>query len=196
MKATTEKLYKWATFKATSSKSPLWIALLFLLEIALFIPLDAILMFFCLQNPRKTLLYVTLAAVCSTISGLAGYIIGNSLWHLLGSYIVPNLVSVASFTHISNQFQHYEHWAVFFGTLIPFPLKVLSLSAGVFQLGIPTFVAYMLLARLLRFSLLGASMFIWGPKVKILLDKHFHHVILLIAAKTALIFFAFWMAAR
>jgi membrane protein YqaA with SNARE-associated domain len=196
MKATSEKLYKWASLKATSSKSPLWIGLLFLCEIALFIPLDAVLMFFCLQNPRKTLLYVTIAAAASTLSGVIGYAVGHYLWDFLGSYIVPNLIPAATFAHIANQFHHYDHWAVFFGTLIPFPLKVLSLGAGVFKLGLPTFMCYMLFARLLRFSLIGASMLIWGNKVKILLDQHFPKVLLVIAVKTLLIFLIFWYAAR
>jgi len=196
MKTRTEKLYKWATLKATSSKSPLWIGLIFLFEIILFIPIDTFLIFFCLQNPRKTFLYVIIAAIASTISGCMGYLLGHFLWDLINPYIIPHLIAAASFAKISGHFQVYEHWAVFFGALSPFPLKVLSLAAGVFQLGIIPFATYMLIARLLRFSLIGTAMILWGEKVKSFLDRHFHRVLLFIAGKTGLIFFFLWLASK
>lgn len=196
IKSSSEKLYKWATLKASSSKAPLWIGVLFLLEICLFIPLDAILMFFCLQNPRKTFLYVLIAALASTLSGIGGYLLGHFLWDLIKPYVIPHFISMASFTSLSNHFQLYEHWAVFFGTLFPIPLKALSLAAGVFHLGIIPFATYMILARLLRFSLIGATMLLWGDKVKAFLDRHFHRVLLLIGAKTAAVFLFFWAFTR
>jgi len=196
MKARAEKLYNWATLKATSSRSPLWIGLLFLLEITLFIPLDAVLMFFCLQNPRKTFLYVLIAAAASTLSAVAGYLLGHFLWDIIGPYIVPHFIAAATFDRFSHHFQIYENWAVFFGAAIPFPLKALSLAAGVFHLGLVPFITYFLIARLLRFSLIGASMLLWGERVKLFLDKHFHRVMLLIGAKMAMVFAFFWFIAR
>ena len=196
MKAHTQKLYQWATKKAASNKSPLWLGLLFFLEIILIMPLDAILMFFCSQNPRKTFRYVLIATVASTISGTIGYLFGHFLWDLIGSYIVPHLIAVSTFDHFSSHFLLYEHWAVFFGTLIPFPLKALSLAAGVFHLGVFPFMIYMLLARVLRFSIIGIAMVLWGPKVKALLDKHYNRVMLIIGAKMALAMVLFWAIAK
>ncbi len=196
MKAQTTKLYNWAITKAESRRSPFWISLLFFLEIALFLPLDAVLMFFCLQNRKKIPLYITLTVLASTLSGLMGYLIGHFLWDLAGPYIVPNLISEITFDKFSLQFQHYESWAVFFGALLPFPLKVLTLSAGVFHLGIVPFMSYFFVARLLRFSLIGGAMMIWGDKVKAFLDRHFHKVILAIGAKMALAFGLLWLVAK
>lgn len=195
IKAGTEKLYKWATIKANSSKSPLWIGLICFLEIFLLIPIDTFLIFFCLQNPKKTFLYVVIAAIASTLSGVIGYLFGLFLWDMIGPYIVPHIIATATFNSISGHFHVYEHWAVFFGALIPFPLKALSLSAGVFQLGVIQFAIYMLLARLLRFSITGIAMILWGEKVKIFLDRHFHRVVMFIGVKIALIFFLLWLAA-
>lgn len=192
MKAHTHKLYLWATQKAASSKSPLWLGLLFFLEIFLIVPIDAILMFFCSQNPRKIFLYVTLATIASTISGLIGYLFGHFLWDLIGSYIVPNVIATTTFDRMSGHFQLYEEWAVFFGTLIPFPLKALSLAAGVFNLGILPFLTYMFAARLLRFTLIGIAMAIWGPKLKSLLDRHYYRFMLIVGAKMALVMLFIW----
>lgn len=169
---------------------------LFFLEIILFLPLDAVLIFFCLQNRKKIFLYVVLAAVFSTISGLIGYLLGHFVWDLIGPYIVPHLISSASFAKAAGHFQHYENWAVFFGALLPFPLKVLSLSAGVFQLGVIPFMTYFFIARLIRFLLIGGAMMLWGEKVKNFIDRHFHRVILLIGAKIGIAFALLWILAK
>ena len=123
VQAQTSKLYNWAIQKAESTKAPYWIGLLFFLEIILFIPLDAVLMFFCLQHQKKIYLYVAIATLASTLSGLIGYLLGFWLWDWIGPYVVPYLISTTSFDRISNHFQLYESWAVFIGALVPFPSK-------------------------------------------------------------------------
>ena len=196
MKAQTTKLYKWAIQKAESSKAPFWIGLLFFLEIFLFIPLDAVLIFFCLRKPGKTFLYVAIATLASTLSGSIGYLLGHFLWDLINPYIVPHLISAGSFARISYHFQEYENLAVFIGAFIPFPLKVLSLGAGVFQLWIWPFIAWFMGGRFLRFFLIGGAMFLWGEKVKNFVDRHFHRILMVIGAKVAMAFLFLWVIAR
>lgn len=196
MKATTTKFYNWAQEKASSSKAPLWLALLFGLECILFIPLDAVLMFFCLQKRRNIFLYILIATIASTLSGLIGYLLGHFLWDLVGNWIVPHLISTATFAKLSAQFQFYESWALFFGALIPFPLKALSVVSGVFHLGVVPFLTYVASARLLRFALVGGTMAIWGERVKLFVDKHFHRIFVIIGAKAAVAGVLFWALAR
>lgn len=196
MRAQTAKLYSWALVRANSPKAPLWLALFFVLEIFLFIPLDAVLLFFCSQRKNNILLYVLLAAFFSTISGLIGYFFGHFLWDLAGSYVVPHLISTATFDRFSGHLQHYENGAIFFGALLPFPLKVLSLTAGVFHLGALNFACYFALGRLLRFALTGCAMAFWGDKVRGFVDRHFHRLFLIVGAKVALMALFLWAFAR
>jgi len=196
MKSSTTKLYNWAIHKASSSKAPLWLGLLFSLELVLFIPLDAILMFFCLQKRNNILLYIMIATLASTISGLIGYLAGHFLWDLIGGWVVPNLISTGTFERLSGHMIQYESWAIFFGALIPFPLKALSLVGGVFKLGIAPFITFLAAARLIRFALIGGVMAIWGEKVKLFVDKHFHRIFMLIGAKVAVAILFFWVLAR
>ena len=186
------KLYRWAINKAQSDFSSYWISILFFLEIALFLPLDAVLMFFCLQNRKKIFQYILIATLASTLSGLTGYLIGHFLWDLIGSYIVPSLISAKAFTMMAAKFQQYEAWAIFAGALVPFPIKVLTLGAGMFNLGITPFLLYFFSARLLRFTIIGLSMVVWGDKVKFFLEKHFGKVIMVFGAKVATAFAIFW----
>lgn len=192
MHQNSNKIYQWAIEKAQSGFSSFWIGVLFFLEIALFLPLDAVLMFFCLQNRTKTFSYVILAALASSLSGLIGYSIGHFFWDIVGDYIVPSLISAKAFSAVSIQFQKHEAWAIFAGALVPFPIKVLSLGAGIFNLGMVQFFTYFFIARLVRFSLIGASMMLWGDKVKNFLEKHFGKVIMIFGAKIATAFAILW----
>lgn len=196
MKKSTTKIYNWALEKASSTKAPLWLALLFGLELFLFIPLDALLMFFCLQKRNNIFLYIMIATIASTISGLVGYLLGHFLWDLIGGWVIPHVISSGSFDRLSDHFQMYENWAVFFGALIPFPLKALSLVAGVFQLGIVSFITWFVAARLLRFALIGGAMAMWGEKVKLFVDRHFHRIFMVIGAKVAVAGIFFWVLAH
>lgn len=196
MKQSAARLYSWSIEKANSNKAPLWLALLFSLELILFIPLDAILMFFCMQNRRKILLYVLITALASTFSGFLGYMAGHYLWDLIKPAVIPYFMSQVSFDRFAAHFQAYEGLAVFFGSLLPFPLKIFSLVSGAFQLGFLPFLGCLFTARIIRFSLIGLSMAIWGEKVKIFIDKHFHRIFLLLGAKIALAGALFWLMAK
>ena len=192
MTITTQPLYQWALRKAHSPRAPFWVALLFGLELVLFIPLDAVLMFFCLQKRSRTLLYVLIAALFSVVSGVMGYLVGCFLWDLVGSFVIPYLISPAFFARISSHFQTHESLAVFFGALLPFPLKALSLTAGVFKLGLPSFVAYLAAARSVRFLFVGGAMFFGGEPVQRFVERHFSKILLVLGAKATLVFLAIW----
>lgn len=196
MRKGTAKIYHWAMDKASCEKSSLWLALLFSLELILFIPLDAVLMFFCLQKRSSIFSYLLIATIFSTLSGVIGYLLGHFLWDLIGGWVVPHLIAESSFQKMSGHLQHYEHWAVFGGSLVPFPLKILSVTAGVFQIGLAPFIFCLVAGRLLRFTLIGASMALWGEKVKLFVDKHFHRLFLLVGAKMAGALLFFWVLSR
>jgi membrane protein YqaA with SNARE-associated domain len=181
--------------KASSPKAPLWMGLIFLSEIFLIIPLDAILLFFTSQHRNKIISYVLIATLGSLGSGLIGYFIGDFLWDWLEPYVIPNLISAALFNKLSCHFREYEHWTIFFGTLLPFPLKALSLSAGAFEIGALPFALHLLGGRLVRFTLIGISAFFWGDRVKVFLKKHFHWVVIGFFVKLTLVSFFLWLLA-
>jgi len=195
IKAATTKLYNWATAKASSSRAPLWVGLLFFLELFLLLPLDAVMIFFCLQNPKKTFLYILIASVASTLSGILGYLIGHFLWDLLNPYLVPHLISASYFAQVTDYLQNYSSWAVFITSLLPLPLKAISLASGTFHLHLGGFIFGLLAARLIRFTFIGMIVLRWGQKVKMFLDKHHHNlsmmlILKLVAAAIFIWFFA------
>lgn len=196
MKRVSQKFYDWGVAKANSPHAMTWLGGLFFLEVFLLLPLDAILSFFCLQTPRKTLLYGTVAALASTVSALMGYAVGFFLWDLVGSYVVPHLISTSLFATLSSHLQTHEGLAIFIGALAPLPIKALSLTAGVFHLALPSYLLYILGARFCRFFLIGGVMFFWGERGKLFLERHFHRVVVAIGAKIAIAITLVWALAR
>ncbi|MBS0629279.1 MAG: VTT domain-containing protein [Verrucomicrobia bacterium] len=195
IRSATTKLYNWATEKATSSKAPLWIGLIFFLEIFLLLPLDAVMIFFCLQNIRKTFLYIVIAALASTLSGVMGYLLGHFLWDFIGPYVVPHLISASFFDRLSGHLNAYTSWAVFISALLPLPLKAFSLASGAFHLNLAGYIFGLLAARLLRFTLIGTVVLLWGEKVKTIVDKHFHNISIAIILKLLGAAFFIWFFA-
>ena len=196
MAANTGRLYQWALERTASKRAPVWIGLIFLLELVLVVPLDTILVFFCLQKRQWIFLYILITSLASTVSGLCGYLLGHFLWDVIGPYIVPHLISPASFEHFAVHYQNFENWAVFIGSFLPLPMKILSLSAGMFHLGLPSFLGFLFIARLLRFSIVGGAMYLWGERVKSFVDRHFRGLFLIVGAKIALGFAFFYLLAQ
>ena len=56
----------------------------------------------------------------------------------------------------------------------PFPFKFITIASGVFSLNIFLFILTAFVARGLRFYLLACLLFIFGEKIKILIDKYFN----------------------
>ncbi len=196
MRTRTAKLYDWATEKAASDRAPFWLGLLFSLELFLLVPLDAVLMFFCLQKRSRIPLYVLIATAASVFTGVVGYLLGHFLWDVIGGWIVPHVIAPTTFERVASHLQTYESWAVIIGTLLPFPMKAISIVSGVFHLNLLDFIMCVAIGRLARFALVGGIIAAFGEKVKLFLDRHFHRIFLIIGAKTALAFALFWALAN
>ncbi len=188
-------VYDWAIQKTSSKHSLLWVGLLFFFELFLFVPIDALLLFFSLQNRQKIFSYVALAAITSTFSGLLGYAFGYFLWDLIGSYIVPHLLSTSLFERICSHYIAFEHIAVYLGALLPIPLKAIALSAGICHLPLFPFFFAFLLARLTRFALIGIAVLLFGERLRVFIERHFSKLFLLVLLKMGLpLAFFFFLA--
>lgn len=188
-----KKLYDWASRKAQSRFSALWLGLIFFLEMVFFLPLDAILLLFCLENPSQKYRYSLVATSASVASSLVGYLLGFALWEAINPYVLDHLISTSFFERISFNYQQYQHFAVFVGSLLPVPFKAITISAGVCELALLPFLGAVFLARLTRFFLIAHATARWGDKIKAFVGRHFHNIVIAIGAKIALAVTFFWI---
>jgi membrane protein YqaA with SNARE-associated domain len=187
------KIYHWAIAKASLPLAPLWLGLIFSSELILFLPLDALLMLFCLQNPQRRFLYAGIATLVSLCVAAIGYGIGLLLWDSIGPFITKHLLSEDSFHRFVQHYTMHAHAAAFFGSLLPIPFKVVTLSAGFCQFSLASFLLFVGLARGVRFFALAEAMNRWEAPIKRFIDRHFNSLVVGLGLKIGLSFLFFWI---
>ena len=168
-------LYNWTLKKAEHRYSSWVLSIVSFAESSFFpIPPDVLLIPMIIAKRTKAWTYALICTLSSVIGGVAGYAIGFFLFNSIGILIVE-------FYHLSNSFNTFENYYKEYGILIvlgagftPFPFKFITIASGVFSLNIFLFILTAFVARGLRFYLLACLLFIFGEKIKILIDKYFN----------------------
>jgi membrane protein YqaA with SNARE-associated domain len=185
-------IYEWAALKAKKRFAPFWLGLIFLTELIFFIPMDAILLLFCLENPSRRYYYAMMATLASAVTGVIGYYLGHLAWDFLQPYVLGHLISTSFFTQLTEHYLAIQNWAVFLGAFLPVPYKAITLSAGACHLKFLPFLGAILGARMLRFSLIAKATEKWGIQIKTFIDKHFHRFVIAVGIKIAFALSFFW----
>ncbi len=190
------RVYDWACQKAHSPMAPLWLAFIFLLEMFLFLPMDALLMLFCMHNPKRRFTYAMVATLSSLVIGIIGYGIGYLLWDTMGDFLTRYVISKEFFERLVLHYNQHEHIAVFLGGFLPIPFKAVTISAGFCKLSITGYLASLFLSRALRFFLIAEMMQRFGTQVRAFVDRHFGSIVVAFGAKVAMTFAFFWVLGR
>ena len=168
-------LYNWTLKKAEHKYSSWVLSIVSFAESSFFpIPPDVLLIPMIIAKRTKAWTYAFICTLSSVLGGVAGYIIGFFLFNSIGILIVE-------FYHLTNSFNTFENYYKEYGILIvlgagftPFPFKFITIASGVFSLNIFLFIFTAFIARGFRFYLLAILLFIFGEKIKFLIDKYFN----------------------
>jgi membrane protein YqaA with SNARE-associated domain len=154
-----------------------WLSFFFFIEASIFfIPVDPLLILFCIQNNKKSFFFATIATIFSVIGGIFGYIIGSFMWDSIGTKIVTWIIGMDNFNKAVAKYTLYQNWAVLIAGFTPIPYKAVTISAGFCKLPIAPFIIYSIIARGARFFLLAGSIKIWGNYIKIFIEKYFNYL--------------------
>lgn len=160
---------------------------LFALEAILLVPLDPILAFFATHRRHEAYRLAALATIGSVVGALIGYVLGNILWDIVGKQIIALLVKQSTFDAFVVYYQQHFKTALFLGALLPFPFKVLTISAGFCDLPLGVFCAVIAFARAIRFFVICYVSTEWGSVIKAFVKQYSRHILLLLAIKIALV---------
>jgi membrane protein YqaA with SNARE-associated domain len=126
-----------------------------------------------------------IAAVCTTASvlgGLTGYLIGLFGWEFLGLPLLSAFYGreavVQEFAALEARIQAFGFWphflAVFgFGIVPFFPYKIITISSGALNIGLPAFIAASVSSRAIRFFGEAIVLAFLGDKARKLVEKRF-----------------------
>lgn len=171
------RLYDWVlSWAATPYAVPALFILAFA-EASFFpVPPDVLLMALALSVPARSYRYALITSAGSVCGGILGYALGWGFWGVLEPYFyhyVPG-VSAAGFEQVKSLFEQYDFWTVFAAGFTPIPYKIFTISAGVFQISLPIFIAASLIGRSLRFFLVAAMFYYFGKSARELIEKYFN----------------------
>ncbi|MEW6753990.1 MAG: YqaA family protein [Candidatus Latescibacterota bacterium] len=159
------------------------------------IPPDAFLIAMVLAARRHAFGFALVASVTSVLGGIAGYGIGHFLWWSgPGQFSdvarfffahVPGF-DVAQFERVRQLYVDWSFWVVFTAGFTPIPYKLITISAGAFEIPFVVFTVASLVGRAARFYLVAALLWRFGAPVREFIDRRFNllsvlFVVLLIA---------------
>jgi len=171
-------VYDWMGTKVQSPLAIWWLAGLFFIESSFFfIPVDPLLILFCIEDNRRSFYYAAIASVASVFGGMFGYFIGYAMWNTVGIKLVEWIISRATFDALVAKYTMYESWAVFIAGFTPVPYKAVTISAGFCKLPFVPFVVYSFLARSARFFLVAGVIRLWGNSIKVIIDRYFNYLV-------------------
>ncbi len=185
-----KKAYDWMGNKVFSKHANIWLGGLFFIEAVFFVPVDPLLVLFCVHNNKKSIKYATIATISSVAGGVFGYAIGSLMWQSVGIKLVSWFISQETFNTAVLKYKLYQNWAVLIAGFTPLPYKAITLSAGFCRLPIIPFILFSFIARGARFFLIALSIRIWGPQIKVFIDRYFNQLVILF---TILLIASFWL---
>ena len=102
---------------------------------------------------------------------MLGYAIGAGLYESVGRPILEFYGYAAKFSDFTLRYNEYGGWIVFIAGVTPFPYKVITIASGVTNLDLGTFTVASGLARGLRFFVVAALLYYFGPPIRDFIEK-------------------------
>lgn len=165
-------LYDW-TIRLAEHPRALWaLALVAFVESSFFpIPPDILMIPMILAAPRRAFLIAAVATVASVLGGTFGYWIGAVLFDQVGYPILDFYGKTANFETFRQTYNDWGAWAVLIAGVTPFPYKVVTILSGSTGLDIVIFTVASIVARGLRFFVVAALLWKFGPPIRDFIER-------------------------
>ena len=177
-------LYDWVLKWSNSKYGPLMLGLMAFAEASFFpIPPDVLLIPLALGLRTKAFRLAFICSLSSILGAIFGYVIGSYLWWegvnqfswlaRLFFDVIPGFTPEI-FYLIQTKYEIWNFWVVFTAGFTPIPFKVITISAGAFDINFILFVIASTLSRSARFFLLSALIWKFGESMRDFIDKYFN----------------------
>lgn len=137
------------------------------------IPPDVLLIALCVGAAKKSFRFAGVCALGSVLGGMLGYSIGYWGYDLIGEPIVKFYHGEVVMTKIQGWYEAYGFWGTLAAAVTPIPYKVFTIASGVFKFPFAPFLLASIIGRSFRFFLVAGVIYLFGPKVKAIIEKYF-----------------------
>ncbi len=135
------------------------------------IPPDVMLIPMVLAERVKAWWFAAIATASSVVGGIAGYAIGYFLFELVGEPVLDFYGYSDAFSQFAHRYNDHGAWIVLFAGVTPFPYKVITIASGATQLNFLIFVLASVAARGVRFLLVSALVYWFGPPIRGFIER-------------------------
>jgi membrane protein YqaA with SNARE-associated domain len=166
------RLYDW-TLSLADHPRALWaLAIVSFVESSFFpIPPDVLMIPMIIAAPHRAFRIAAVATVASVLGGLLGYFIGWGLFETVAQPILDFYGKGDHFADFATRYNQYGAWAVLIAGVTPFPFKVITIASGATGLSLPVFILASIIARALRFFLVAALLWKFGPPIRDIVER-------------------------
>ena len=166
------RLYQWLMGLASHRHAVMWLAAISFIEASVFpIPPDIMMVPMVLAAPTRWWRYALIATVASVAGGWLGYAIGALLYDGIGQKVIAFYHLEAGFAAFQEKFQSYGGWIVLAKGATPIPFKLVTIASGVVHLDPLVFTISAIGSRAMRFFLVAALLWRFGPPIKEFVEK-------------------------
>lgn len=167
-----KSLYDWMMDKAAHRHAIWWLAAISFIESSFFpIPPDVMLIPMVVAAPTRWLRIAMVCTLASVAGGFLGYAIGALAMDSIGMAILGAF-------HLQDKFQALkpiiDEWGVWFIIVkgaTPIPYKLVTITAGAFHFDLGKFAIASVIARGMRFLLVAALLWKFGPPIREFVEK-------------------------
>ena len=157
------KLYDWVMGLAGSRHAPASLAVVSFAESSFFpIPPDVMLAPMVLARPDRAFVYAGICTAASVVGGLLGYAIGFYL-EPVGMWLLSLMGHPDGKAAFEKWFAEWGLWVILIKGATPIPYKLVTITAGLAQFSLVTFVWASILTRGVRFFAVAAILKYFGP---------------------------------
>jgi len=185
-----KNIYNWVLDLAEKPNGNISLSILSFSEASFFpIPPDVLLIPLCLGNRRKAFVFAFLCSLFSILGAILGYYIGKLLWwdipgveysFIANTFIqyVPG-ITIDGFNKIQALYEQWNFWIVFTAGFTPIPFKLITISAGTFNIDLLMFIFASIISRSARFFLVASLINIFGEAIRDFIENYFNYLAIL-----------------
>ena len=167
-----KQTYDWMMRMASDRRAPHALFWVSFAESSFFpIPPDVMLIPMIMAERAKAWFFAALATVSSVLGGIAGYAIGYFFIDTVGRPILEFYGKAEGFEAFKQLFNDYGVWILIIKGMTPIPYKVLTITAGVTHMAFVPFIVASIVARAMRFFLVAALLYWFGPPIKEFIER-------------------------
>lgn len=167
------RLYDWTMEMAAHRHAQRVLAAVSFAESSFFpIPPDAMLIPMILADPHRAWRIAGICTIASVIGGFFGYAIGYFLLETIGHRVIEFYGLQTGFAEFETRFNEWGVWIILIKGLTPIPYKLITIACGAVHFDLLAFGLTSLVTRAGRFYLVAALLRVFGPPIKVFVEKY------------------------